>query len=193
MTDRHPEPADLAAYLDGGLRGGERAELEEHLSICSACCSELIAVQRLRRQPVYRRPAWVAGTVAAAAAVVALLVGQPWAVLQERSADGPGSIQRSSSAERPSVEVVAPAAGAVVSPGALVLVWRPGGSGSPLYEVSVTTMEGDSVWTASTRDTLQLLPADILEPDRTYLWYVDALLMDGRPVSTGVHHFRTGP
>ena len=192
MTEDHPGPAELAAYLDGGLSGAERVELEEHLSVCSACCHELIEVQRLRRQPVHRRPAWLAGTAAAAAVVVALLVGQPWAVLQEPGAGESASIERSSTVERPSVEAVTPTEGAVVSRAAIALVWRPAGSGSPLYEVSVTTVAGDSVWATSTRDTVQVLPADLLEPDQTYLWYVDALLRDGRPATTGVRHFRTG-
>ncbi len=190
-AEGHLEPGDLAAYLDGGLSDEERAELEAHLSICSACCGELIAVRRLGRQPIHRRPVWLAATAAAAAAVVALLIGQPWALVQA-PADRMAPVQRTSSADRPFVEVVTPSEGAVVPADELELVWKPAGSSSPLYAVSVTTMDGDSVWAASTRDTVQVLPAGILEPDRTYLWYVDALLTDGRPASSGVHHFRSG-
>lgn len=192
VTNGHLEAGDLAAYLDGGASAEERAGTEAHLSICSVCCGELIAVQRLRRRPMYRRPVWLAGTAVAAAAVVALLVGQPWSLVQVSSADRAAAVERSSSADRPFVEAVTPAEGAAVPAGELVLVWRPAGSGSPLYAVSVATVDGDSVWGASTRDTVQVLPAGILEPDRTYLWYVDALLTDGRPASTGIRHFRTG-
>jgi hypothetical protein len=135
---------------------------------------------------------WLAGTAAAAAAVVALLVGQPWSVIDAPPRDA-SSVRVGSPGGTLTVEAVTPMDGAIVRSGELLLVWRATGGESPLYQLMVTTVEGDSVWAASTRDTVVPFPARLLEPNRTYLWYIDALLPDGRPASTGVLHFRTEP
>lgn len=190
----HIRPHDLAAYLDGGASEGERALVEAHLSACSACCEELIEVRRLRAEsPHRRRVGWyLAGAASAAAVLAILLVGQPW------KEPTPGAVlpstQRAPSAAAPGVKTLSPGDGEGVGAEGLVFSWRPAGAGPVLYNLVLTTEEGDSIWAATTRDTIVAPPeGDVLEPGRTYLWYVDALLSDGRPASSGVRHFRIEP
>ena len=61
-----------------------------------------------------------------------------------------------------------------------------------LYHFVLTTEEADSVWAITTPDTALSLPSSAhLRAGMTYLWYVDALMSDGRSSTTGLHSFRT--
>lgn len=187
--------ADLvAAYLDGGLPDSERESLEAHLYECDECCEEVAVldgtVRTTPRSPFLRR--YLAPVAAAAAILAAVLVARPW--LESPGTPGvvPEVLERAPDMESTRIEALSPDPGAVVELGSAMLGWRSGGDGAR-YQITVTTVEGDSIWVATTADTMAALPAGTLEPDGEYLWYVDAILPDGRTASTGVSHFRTEP
>jgi anti-sigma factor RsiW len=185
--------ADLvAAYLDGGLPENERELLEAHLYECDGCCEELAFLDdTLRTTPkahsLRRR---LAPLAAAAAILAAVLVARPWLESPETPAGVPDVIERAPDLESTRLEALSPDPGAVVEPASATLEWRSGGDGAR-YQITVTTLEGDSVWVATTADTIAPLPPGSLQPEHEYLWYVDAILRDGRTASTGVSHFRT--
>ncbi|HYL28422.1 MAG TPA: zf-HC2 domain-containing protein [Gemmatimonadales bacterium] len=182
----HLEPHEVVAYIERTLPAPKRARVEDHLSQCEECTAELAAVVRLRPRPARRAP-WIPIGVAAAAVVAGLLVARP---LLHRPAPA-GDVERQAQAA-PHLEIVAPAAGGRVT-GAVTLVWR-AAPGASVYRVTVSRADGDSVWAGSTTDTALAIPANVaLARSAPYYWYVDALLADGRAVSTGVHEFTTGP
>jgi hypothetical protein len=191
VESSHLRAEEVAAYIDDGASNEERAVVEAHLAECSACCDEVIAVARLcAKAESRRRNFWVLGGSVAAAAVLALfLIGQPWkdSVLSEGE---PPSIQRGTGTASV-VLVLSPLDGSSLTTAELIFSWRPTDGELALYRLVLTTENGDSVWAATTRDTTLVPPAGtVLEQGTTYLWYVDALLPDGRPTSTGVHYFR---
>lgn len=191
----HLEPDVIAAYLDGDLPDGERESVEAHLSGCDECCMEVAAIDdTLRSMPrarAFRRYSMPA--VAAAAILAAVLIGRPWSEGPTTPGVAPDVIERAApDIVSTRIEAVSPHQGAVVEPGGMALQWRSAGQGAR-YQVTITTAEGDSVWVAMVTDTVATLPAEALELDREYLWYVDALMSNGRTASTGVSYFRTGP
>lgn len=118
-SDRHPEPGEALAWLDGELPSGPAAELARHLETCESCVSlrrdleaasaSLAAAVRtadvaprrptvaaVRRRALYRRLAPVAAAavlvVVFAGAASALVPGSPLRAWIERlSDDGPVS------------------------------------------------------------------------------------------------------
>lgn len=191
----HLDPDLVAAYLDGDLADEHRVSVESHLADCIECCREVAALDdTLRTMPragSLRRYAMPAAAVAAILAVV--LIARPW--LEEPTTPGvePLSIERAApDIASPHIEAVSPAHGGLVDRDSVVLAWRSAGGGAR-YQVTITTAAGDSVWATMIADTEAAIPADALDPHREYLWYVDALLPDGRTSSTGISHFRTAP
>lgn len=187
----HASPLEVAAYLDGGASAEERDRLEVHLSECSECCEELVAVAKLRSKSGRPGRFWLAGgAIAAAAAAVVLLVGSPGTRMELGEADTPVPVQRTTPAAATGIEALTPPEGGAVWAERLLFAWRSAGSGSPLYRLAVVTEQGDSVWAVTTRDT-SIAPSEArLDPGRTYLWYVDALLPGGRVRTSGIRHFR---
>jgi anti-sigma factor RsiW len=190
----HLDADVVAAYLDGGLPENERESLEAHLYECEGCCEELAVLDdTLRTTPkahsLRRR---LAPLAAAAAILAAVLVARPWLESPEIPAGVPDVIERAPDVESPRFEALSPDPGAVVEPGSAILEWRSAGDGAR-YQITVTTLEGDSVWVATTPDTIAVLPAGGLEHEHEYLWYIDAILRDGRTAGTGVSHFRMAP
>jgi hypothetical protein len=89
--------------------------------------------------------------------------------------------------------VIAPAEGMEVAAAGLRFVWRGYGSAS-LYRLTVTDVSGRQVWVGETSDTVLTIPGDVnLDRDREYLWYVDALDLDGHSASSGIRHLRVRP
>jgi hypothetical protein len=133
-----------------------------------------------------------AAGAAAAAIVAALLVARPWEDVVSPLIE-PVPVERAA----PTVSafpVLTPEDGASLSEGDITFSWRSVNEEMAFYQLVVTTEGGDSVWTATTRDTVQILPREAnLQPGRTYVWYVDVLRSDGRSLSTGIHHFRLEP
>lgn len=184
----HLENGRLAAYIDHRLPADERAEVEAHLADCAACRAEVVAVGRLRRSLTRRSPWVVAAPVAAAAVLVFVLLGRP-----SPPATGTDPVVRGGSESVPEVVVVTPSETTTLDPRSASFVWHPVASGVS-YRFVVTDSSGGSVWNAITGDTIARLPAGVhLAPGGRYYWYVDALLADGRSVTSGAREFRTMP
>jgi anti-sigma factor RsiW len=187
----HLDAAMMAAYLEGASDPGERSRVEAHLAECSECCAELIALdQTIRTLPARKRGRVVIPIVAlgAAAAISALIVLRPADRPAELPAEAPPIVQRSQPAARSSIAILAPAPGATVEAGEVVLRWAPI-EAQARYLVTVTTSEGDSVWALLTPDSAAAISV-ALDPGGEYLWYVDALLPGGGTASSGIQHFR---
>ncbi len=182
----HLEVEQVVAYVERTLPTVERERVEEHLSQCEKCTAEVAAVIRLRPRRV-RRVLWGPIGIAAAAAVAGVLLARPLVHRPTPAAD----VERQGQA-RVALPIVAPVAGARV-PGPVTLVWH-AARGASVYRVALSRADGDSVWAGSTSDTtLAIPPGVVLARSARYYWYVDALLADGRALSTGVHEFMTGP
>ena len=182
----HLEVQQVVAYVERTLPAPDRERVEEHLSQCEECTAEVAAVIRLRPRRVRRVP-WAPIGIAAAAAVAGVLLARPLVHRPTSAAD----VERQGQA-RVALPIVAPVAGARV-PGPVTLVWH-AARGASVYRVTLSRADGDSVWAGSTSDTtLSIPPGVALARSARYYWYVDALLADGRALSTGVHEFMTGP
>ena len=183
----HLTAEDVAAFLDRRLTTPERLGIEEHLAGCSQCRGEVAAVRRLVNDKPAKRSLTLPLGLAAAAVIGFLLftVARP---VPENAADRlrtPASLPTDAS-ER--ITSLRPADGDTISVARAVLE---GASiaGEPTYRLTVTDATGQPVWTRTTPDTSLTLPRTVLEPHRTYFWYVDALRADGRAASTGVRRF----
>lgn len=190
----HLAVAEVAAYVDGGLTEDERSAVESHLSACSPCCEEVLAVSRFaaasrapEEQARRRRIPWAVVATAGAAAAIVLLIGRPASLTLELDGD---VAERSAATADASIQLWAPDDGAVLGMRDVRLSWRSLGVGASRYEVVVMTEAGDSVWSATTRETGVRLPVDRLEGGRAYVWYVDALLEGGRTAFSGLRQFR---
>ena len=85
--------------------------------------------------------------------------------------------------------MVEPSAGATVSPSEIRFQWRSGGQ-DLLYRITVSSEEGEVVWTATSQDTILDLPSEIpMEAGARYFWFVDALLPGAQTATTGVQEF----
>jgi len=194
-NDPHLKDDVLAAYLDGALPTAERRGAEDHLAECATCRDELVDISKLvaDRARVRRWPRLAASVAAVAAAVIAFAVIGPWHAAPGPST-APGDRMRESTlvdgANRRAGAIVTPAEGATVTPRALRFAWH---SVAPNATYLLKLTDETSVrWTHDTADTTVALPDSVqLERGRTYTWWVDALMADGRVASTGVRQFRT--
>ena len=186
----HPSAEDLAAYLGGALPAGESLELESHLSNCWACRQEVIGGRRLlRSHPRDRR--WLV-VPAAAAAILARLPLRPGPTRQpgDESLRAGGGIGQESARM---LTVVSPAQGDTADVGELSFIWR-ATPGEPLYRVTIADRMGRTLWTGDMSDTTLMSPPGLrLDRGSRYFWYVDALDIEGRSVTTGTRSFHTAP
>lgn len=189
--EAHPGPDELSAWLDGSISVSDRARIEAHIARCDDCRRDVVEVLRAVKPRADRR-VWPAAAALAAAAVVAVLIFAPGEDERARRSEpllrGP---ETTLSDETPAPEVIHPADAATTDSRDVAFTWRASG-GASSYRLTLTDEDGDVVWSASTADTVLALPADsALAPGGTYFWYVDALLLDGRSLTSGVHEFRT--
>jgi hypothetical protein len=180
----HLSPEAVAGYLDDDLPGEEQRQVELHLASCPECRDELAELRRLQ---LGRRRHWVLVLVAAAAAAAVLL-----AIVLPRQAETPSDIRAGPSAEPP-LAIVSPQPSDEIAPGPIAFTWRSAGPGAS-YTFTLQEADGRVVWTSRVADTVAVLPDSVaLSPGLTWFWFVDALLPDGRSLSTGVKRLRTGP
>lgn len=180
----HLESSDIAAYLDRALTPKEREKVEAHLADCAQCRRESVEVLRVRNR-MRRRSRWLVIPPVAAAAAVALFVlvragGIPGTTPPVLRDGGDGSIPR--------VVLVSPPDSGAVGSQRVSLVWRSVGPGVS-YRITISDLKGDIVWSAGASDTSARVPASVQLRPSPYYWYVDALLPDGRSVTSGVHPF----
>lgn len=183
----------MAAFVDGTLAEGDRAEAASHLAACTECRAELAAVSRMvgslpaRRHRAVARPRVLAlGAIAAAAAVLAVVTLQRTDPVDT----GASGLERRLPEPTTRVATISPAEGAAVDPRELVVSWH--GSDGASYRVTLTDESGRMVWTTSTTETSARVPGNALGPTPSrYYWYVDALLADGSSTSSGPQSFST--
>ena len=186
-NQRHLTAEDVAGFLDRRLTTLERVDIEEHLAGCGRCRGEVAAVRRLVTDKPARRALALPLTFAAAAAIAFLLfsVVRPDPESAAERVRTPAVVP-GDAPER--ITVLRPADGDTVQAARAALEWASLG-GDPTYRITVTDATGQPVWSRTTTDTSLMVSPAILEPRRTYFWYVDALRADGRAASTGVRRF----
>jgi hypothetical protein len=176
---------DVAAYIDRGLKPHRLSEIEEHLAYCEDCRENLVKAQeivsRSRRTPIYVRSA----VILAAAAAVALV-----AIPTLRRSTDPRDSMRASGDARP-LAVYGPIGDIRSRPVRFTWSAIPGALS---YHLTVTTADGETVWSTSLTDTTLAAPAAVtLAAGNRYLWNVDAIATDGSTRSTGTHEFGIVP
>lgn len=186
-------------YVAGTLEPGTLAEFETHLLGCAECQAavrEGVAVRAALRDKATApglerrdwRRWWPIPTGIAAAAAILLLVLRPPGV--KSPATGP--IVRGPGEMTVTLEAISPLDGAVTVKDSVVFTWRSLGT-EVSYRLTLTDERGDLIWSVGTTDTMVLLPSSAkLLSGRTNIWYVDALLADGRSATTGARRFRIG-
>lgn len=197
MTDEnsgpHLTPEELGAYLDQTLRSEVRARIDDHLVECIECRQEAIAVGRLAHREGPGRSRRVAYWVApiAAAAIAGLLLLGPGA--DELGDPGEPLLRSDDVEEVAAITAVTPLASAQPHPDSVVFRWRPVDD-DLVYQVTLMDESGAVVWRDRTADsTIALTPEISLSRGSLYYWYVDALLGDGRSVTSGVKEFAVQP
>ena len=76
MSERRacPEPATIAAFIDGTLAGDQTQSMSEHIASCDECLAEIgdamPFVRKERESATHRSRAWSLGIAAAVAIVV---------------------------------------------------------------------------------------------------------------------------
>jgi putative zinc finger protein len=178
----HLESSEIAAYLDRALTQTEREKVEAHLADCAQCRRESVEVLRVRNR-MRRRSRWLVIPPVAAAAAVALFVlvragGMPGTTPPVLRDGGDGSIPR--------VVLVSPPDSGAVGSQRVSFVWRSVGP-EVSYRITISDLKGDIVWSAAASDTSARVPTSVQLRPSLYYWYVDALLPDGRSVTSGVH------
>ena len=182
----HLSSEALSHYLDDTLPGEERQQVELHLASCRDCRHELTGARRLQHAYGRGRRIRVIAPLAAAAAILLFVVGIP------REGSRPTDVRSGSAADQ-RLGVVAPVSATEVGPGEIGFEWRSAGIGTS-YSLTLQESDGRVVWTTVVSDTVALLPDSVaLAPGRTWFWSVDALLPDGRALSTGLQRLRTQP
>jgi hypothetical protein len=177
---------DLAAYIDGTMSRGARAELEAHLAGCEACRLEVLQVDGiLRAAPVMRRRALLPLGALAAAAVLLLVL------LPTRRTSAPGDAHRD------------PAVTATVAPAAI----EPRGGIAELgqftwssvpeatrYSVRLFDARGAVIWEGEPTDTTIGVPTSVrLVSGERYFWSVRARTGWGRWVESPLTEFVVQP
>jgi hypothetical protein len=211
---RCPDESTLAAFVDNHLDSRRRARVERHLADCGTC-RQLIAVRtrledapeeaplpgdvlaRARQLPpsrswsfdaVWRWPA--IGGAAAAAAVLLLAV---YAGMHRPSASPvatPPDVAVRGTEDDAGPRLVAPVAEAVIDATRLELRWTVVPS-AVLYEVRITTDEGDLVWSGRESGSEIRLPSGVsLSPGRRYFAWVIAHVPGNRTLRSAAVPFQ---
>lgn len=174
----------MSGYLDHDLPQEERGQVELHLASCAECRHELAEIRRLQLRHRRRWAVALVPTAAAAAILLAIALPRPGA---------PPSGTRAGPAPEPSLPIVAPSPSADIPPGPITFVWRSAGPDAS-YTVTLQEADGRVAWTSSVADTVAVLPDSVaVGPGRTWFWFVDALLPDGRARSSGLNRLTTRP
>jgi hypothetical protein len=191
----HTSAADVSAYLDRTLSEGDRERVEAHLADCNECRQEVVDLYRLIRSHSPQRHVvrWV--IAAGVAATLAITLALPRGPERGPLGNPTEQIERGAPAEESSrLSAWAPAGPSPVDRDSLTISWGAAQGSGVQYRVTLSDADGRVLWTASTSDTILRPPPSLTLPGgRTYYWYTDALLPDGRSLTTGVQEFRMAP
>ena len=187
-TGAHLASEEVAAYLDNTLSDAECARVKAHLADCDSCRQEIVSVSKLLDHAPRSRRRWIAvSSLAAAAAVLTFFVVRPPVGSNSPERVTVRGTQVASEGVS-DVRAISPI-GRQPNRAAIPFVWHSSRSGTT-YRLTLTDDRGGKVWVGSTNDTTLALPAGTaLAPDRSYNWYVDALLPNGSSATTGVNTF----
>jgi len=192
----HLDPREISAYLDERLAPADKERVQAHLADCALCRAEVVELVDLmeaheKGAPRRRWPLAVAGL--AAAAVATLVIGV--SALRDTSADA-DALRAPEAAEREavrSIEVISPGPERRLSREDLVIEWETVGDDAA-YRLTLTDSGGSTLWSLETHETRAISPPDLdLRVGETYLWYVDAVLVDGTTATTGVKRLQLAP
>lgn len=208
-------PERLELYLDDGLEPDERARVEGHLSRCDACRRRLVGIHEARREETVTRRApesWKRRAreiprrrrtarrwQPALAAVLVLALG----LAVYRAVDVARPARQAPDAERlrtppaspTGPAALAPADGAVVTPGAIEFRWSEV-ERARRYTLTVLDAEGDVVFRAETREahrTVDWGQEEAPRDGRSYFWYVTAQLTDGTSTDSEIRRLSLAP
>ena len=191
MVNAHLSNDELAAMVDGKLPPARRAYVSAHLAVCRECRSELTLVTNIvetapHRPAVPRR--WAPLSLGLAAAAILLFVSLP--VLRKHPAAIPDV--RSSVSSVTAISVIVPSANSLLEVGRVRFSWHavPGVS---TYRFFVTDSAGAPVRTLATTDTTVADVGPALLQPGGYLWYVDALRVDGSSITSPQTGFSIRP
>lgn len=189
----HSSASDISAYLDQTLSEGDHKRVETHLATCSECREEVVELSRLLRSYPRRRPLLHWAMAAGIAATLALMLGRvPW-IDEAKHLTGPvEQIERGARPEEDHrLSAWTPAKGVPHHRDSLILTWGAAQGSRVQYRATLSTSDGQVLWTASTPDTMLVPPRSLdLRKGETFYWYTDAILPDGRTLTTGVQEFR---
>ena len=188
LEQPHLSDNQVSSYIRRTLAESERELVAQHLAECAACRGEALAAARMLRERRLRRGKSIGGSAAVVAmAAAAIFLWDPAASDDPQLRDGaPGA-----AGDGAAIEVVTPSDS--VPPGPVTFTWRSVGADVP-YRFSLTRSDGSAVWSTGTPDTVLMLPVDVnLTSGETYFWYVDALLLDGESVATGIRPVTVAP
>jgi len=181
----HLDADHVAAMIDGTLDDEERARVVAHLADCALCRQEIADVRATQRSsPSSVRLRWV-GSAAAAVLAGIFLIGP----LLSREPAGP--VLRAAPAGSDVIEITAPSP--TPDPDReLVFTWRAVEPGA-IYTLILMDESADVIWRVDgVRDTTARLPSDHpLQRGTTYLYAIDALLPDGRTITSGTRRLNT--
>ena len=194
MDARPPRPdhlstQQLAAYVGGSLSRDEQAAAIEHLARCPQCRDEALTAARVVRSERTRKAKRVgASATTVAVLAVAVMVYGPGAPTEST---GPILREDDRASAPATIGVHAPLSTAEA--GVIVFAWQSMGP-DVRYRFSLTRSDGSEVWTGGTVDTTLTVPPDVaLSVGETYFWWVDALLLDGRSVTTDLQPLTIEP
>ena len=178
----HPDPQQLAKYLDDGCTPLERAAIESHGAVCTECRADLIGSYKvLRSSPAAetRRQLYLVPLAAAAILLVLLLprVRPPGATLEREPGVGTAL-----------APVAATPNGDVSALTELTWTRVPG---ADAYQPTVFDSAGTVLWTVVVTDTSVMVPASLREATaRNYYWTVRARTGWDRWVASSLTRFR---
>ena len=193
--DAHPPQLDhlgdkqLAAYVSRSLSPDELEAAIEHLARCAECRDRALATARVLRMERTRKAKYIGTLVATASALGLVLL-----VLLPRSpSESTGPVLREGAPVAPGASIGVHSPHNTAQVGQIEFSWQDMGA-EVRYRFSLTRSDGGEVWIGATADTSLTLPPDVmLSEGTTYFWWVDALLLDGRSVTTEVQQLRIVP
>ncbi|MEP6507144.1 MAG: hypothetical protein ABJC63_02885 [Gemmatimonadales bacterium] len=194
MSEQEPlSSGDIAAFLDGRLRGEDLARLESRLADDPAARQEVIKASRIIASAPHRdqqrRIHWIPVAGLAAVAALAFVAIRPRNDQRDslpRSTERQGVIEESGS-----IGLIVPVNGQSLGEETRSFAWH--GIEGATYRLFISDATGRTVLRRSTSDTVVALPDALLEKGAgTYYWSVDALAPDGSSVTSGVREFVVG-
>ena len=165
--DRHLEPDQVAAYVDGTLSPAERRRLDAHLVTCVRCRAEVGDVGAIvaGTEKARHAPPWMLPATAAAAAILLI------ATVPQLLRDSASPVHRASAVTATSGPRLIAPVGRVDSVGQMLWSAVPA---ADRYRLRLFDPSGTVLWEHQTTDTTTAVPPTIPLRRGTYYWRVDS-------------------